>query len=128
MTSPACTHDLQFKTGVTNSDICNGPGSSTGVCGETMDFINFYYMEFCWFDGNPFLFLMIMAVIIFLIFRYLSTVVDEYIADGIEKISDALGQSEALAAVTLLALANGAGDAILLDQPSGYIRYIYQNF
>ena len=81
-------------------------------------------MEFCWFAGNPYQFLMVMVVIIFLIFRYLSTVVDEYIADGIEKISDALGQSEALAAVTLLALANGAGDATPLDQPAGYTCYI----
>ena len=30
-------------------------------------------------------------ICIYIIFRYLSTVVDEYIADGIEKISDALG-------------------------------------
>ena len=91
-----------------------------------MDFINYYYMQYCWFDGNPYQFIMIMVIIIFFIFRYVSSVVDEYIADGIEKISDALGLSEAQAAVTLLAQANGAGDvitAIVAGGSAGGVNY-----
>lgn len=52
------------------------------------------------------------VIVIFLIFSYTSIAVDEYIAEGIQRISDALGFSESLAAVTLLAFANGAGDVI----------------
>jgi sodium/potassium/calcium exchanger 6 len=63
-------------------------------------------------NGNTPLLLLIYVFGIFLIFKYTSIAVDEYVADGISKISDWLGMSESLAAVTLLAFANGAGDVI----------------
>jgi len=50
--------------------------------------------------------------IIFLIFRFISSTVEEYIASGITYIADYMELSESLAAVTLIALANGAGDVI----------------
>jgi len=59
------------------------------------------------------------CIAVFLVFKYTSIVVDEYIAEGIQRISDALGLSESLAAVTLLALANGAGDVITALVASG---------
>lgn len=65
-------------------------------------------------------------VIIFLIFKWTAIVVDDYIAEGITKVSDALKFSEALAAVTLLALANGAGDlitAIVAGAEEGGVSY-----
>jgi sodium/potassium/calcium exchanger 6 len=49
---------------------------------------------------------------IFLIFNYTSVIVEDFVAPAIEDITEALGISEALAAVTLLAFANGAGDVI----------------
>lgn len=51
-------------------------------------------------------------IVIALIFRNISAVVEEYLAPSITYISDWLKLPEALAAVTLLALANGAGDVI----------------
>lgn len=42
----------------------------------------------------------------------ISTTVDEYIAPSITQISEYLELSDSLAAVTLLAIANGAGDVI----------------
>jgi sodium/potassium/calcium exchanger 6 len=51
-------------------------------------------------------------VLIYLIFRFISATVDEYIAGGITVISEYLGMSESMAAVTLLAFANGAGEMI----------------
>jgi len=50
--------------------------------------------------------------LIFLIFRFISSTVEVYIASGITYIADYLELSESLAAVTLIALANGAGDVI----------------
>jgi len=55
----------------------------------------------------------------YLIFGFISATVEEYIAGGITYLSEYLGLSEALAAVTLLALANGAGDVITAIVSSG---------
>ena len=63
-------------------------------------------------DGNIYIFSVIVLVGIFLIFRYICDVVDEYIAETLIYITKWLKFTEALAGVTLLALANGAGDLI----------------
>jgi len=42
-----------------------------------------------------------------LIFRFISAVVEEYVASGITFISEYFELSEAMAAVTLIALSNG---------------------
>ena len=57
--------------------------------------------------------------IILLIFRFISATVEEYIASGITFISEYFELSEAMAAVTLIALANGAGDVITAIVASG---------
>ncbi len=69
-------------------------------------------MLFCAMDGGLYYFLPVAICIIFYIFRFISSTVEEYIAGGITYIAEYLKMSEALAAVTLLALANGAGDVI----------------
>jgi len=46
------------------------------------------------------------------VFRFMCDVVDEYVAEALVYLSKALKLSEALAGVTLLALANGAGDLL----------------
>ena len=45
--------------------------------------------------------------IILIIFRFVAATVDEYIAEGITYMSEYMELSEAMSAVTLLALANG---------------------
>lgn len=57
--------------------------------------------------------------IILLIFRFISATVEEYIASGITFITEYFELSEAMAAVTLIALANGAGDVITAIVASG---------
>jgi len=83
---------------------------ATKVCSG--DFVNFFKTFYCDFDGQLWAQILLMVVLIFLIFKYTAIAVDEYIAEGITIISDALNFSNALSAVTLLALANGAGDVI----------------
>lgn len=65
------------------------------------------------------MFLPVSFFIIYLIFNLTSAIVEEYIASGITFISEYLKLSEALAAVTLIALANGAGDVITAIVASG---------
>ena len=67
---------------------------------------------YCWLEGNWILALFLSLILIFLIFKFISAVVEEYLAPSISFISDWLGLSEPMAAVTLLAFANGAGDVI----------------
>lgn len=106
----ACTHhDLIYKHHST-ADLCKI--STEEICASLQGLINFFEFYWCTLNGNTPAVLLIYAVAIFLIFKYTSIAVDEYVAEGISKISDALGFSESLAAVTLLAFANGAGDVI----------------
>jgi len=49
---------------------------------------------------------------IFIIFRFIGSVVEGYLAPAIAYATDWLKLSEAMGAVTLLALANGAGDVV----------------
>lgn len=80
---------------------------------------NFYSVYFCAFHAESYIFLPAFALSVVLIFKYTAIAVDEYIAEGIQRISDAIGFSEALSAVTLLAFANGAGDVITALVSSG---------
>lgn len=64
-------------------------------------------MFFCVFDAKIYFFLPVAFLMIYLIFGFVSATVEEYIAGGITYVSEALELSEALAAVTLLAFANG---------------------
>ena len=52
------------------------------------------------------------TLIIFWLFVFICKVVDDYIGEALLFISNSLGMSDALAGVTLIAFANGAGDVI----------------
>ncbi len=56
--------------------------------------------------------MIITIIIIYLILRFISKTIEEYICPGIITISDAANLSKNLSAVTLIALANGSGDVI----------------
>ena len=79
-------------------------------CAKEEDLINFYSLHFCLMNGSSFSLIIFSVLFITFNFRWLSVVVEEYLAEGITRISSYLGFSEALAACTLLAFANGAGD------------------
>jgi solute carrier family 24 (sodium/potassium/calcium exchanger), member 6 len=82
--------------------------------------VNFYAVSWCIFGGTlQYLYYPISVLIIFFLFRFISSTVEEYIAPGITYISETLKLSDSLSAVTLLALANGAGDVITALVASG---------
>ena len=73
---------------------------------------NIFQTYWCIFGGLLYIFLPLVICAICIIFKYTAIAVDEFIASGIQRISKTIGLSESLAAVTLLAFANGAGDVI----------------
>lgn len=58
-------------------------------------------------------------VSLFLIFKFICALVDQYIAASIEFICNRYKINDALAGVTLIALANGAGDVVTAIVASG---------
>ena len=66
----------------------------------------------CTLKGNLFIFIPFAITILFLSFRFMTTVVDEYIAEAITYIVKITKMSDAVAGVTLIAFANGAGDLV----------------
>ena len=107
---PKCTHQALIYKKHTNAQLCEF--STMQSCASTQGVINFFQFYWCTLSGNLAALLLIYIVLIFLIFKYTSIAVDEYVAEGIKKVSDWLKFSDSLAAVTLLAFANGAGDVI----------------
>ena len=117
VSSLQCSHKDLFRHGFSNEFLC-----STGaqvICAESFSKVNMLEVFWCYLGGHYIIFFPIAIVIIFFIFKYTSVVVEEYVAEGIQKISDFLKFSESLSAVTLLAFANGAGDVITSLVASG---------
>lgn len=75
-------------------------------------FINFFKIYQETLHNNTYLFMTLAIMIIVVLFKSICQIVEEYIAPAIVYLSDRLKLSEALAGVTLLAFANGAGDVI----------------
>ena len=99
---------------------------SSTTCSSLESLINFFTFYFCDLNQMTWLYLIILLFLVLLIFRFMSLIVEEYIAPSITYISNWLKMSEALSAVTLLALANGAGDvitAIVASSSPGGISY-----
>jgi Ca2+/Na+ antiporter len=63
-------------------------------------------------NGTLVAYIPISLLIIILIFRFVSFTVEEYVTEGMVYISEYFKFPNALAAVTLLAISNGAGDVI----------------
>ena len=111
-----CTYDNIFDSSLTWEQRCD---DLKLVCGEKQDFVNFFDLFICRLNGNLFMMVPLAILALFFIFRFICTLVDEYIGASITYIQKWLGLSEALAGVTLLALANGAGDVVTALVASG---------
>jgi sodium/potassium/calcium exchanger 6 len=126
--SNQCTHDNIFGPSAKYklpSEQCTHYGK--GICKDPEDLINFYQIHFCLLNGSSFGLICFALLFITFNFRWLSILIDEYLAQGITRISAWLGFSEALAAVTLLAFANGAGDVFTALVASGKTNGVFYN-
>jgi sodium/potassium/calcium exchanger 6 len=106
-----CNHQYIYNSGkVPPSNRCTIVAKS--YCTNEEDLINFYSLYYCLLNENLLLFLLSCFIIIFINFRYLAHVIDDFCAEGLTRISKWLKFSDELAGCTLLAFANGAGDVI----------------
>merc|ERR1712166_1681714 len=90
-----------------------------GACAEQQDFMNFFRLFLCGFNGNLWIMVPFTIIVLYFIFKFICALVDEYIAASIEYIVEEYKISDAFAGVTLIALANGAGDVVTAIVASG---------
>jgi len=81
--------------------------------------MNFFKLFLCGMDGNLWIMVPFTIIVLYFIFKFICALVDEYIAASIEYIVDEYKISDAFAGVTLIALANGAGDVVTAIVASG---------
>lgn len=111
----ACTHADVFAFIGSSADKC---AVISSACESTQSLFNFYKFYYCHVN-NPWAMAVILCLIIFSIFVLIYEIVDEYMVPAVLCIVKTLRMSDALAGVTLLAFANGAGDVITALVASG---------
>lgn len=105
-----CTYANFWSTSLTTSQKCNQ--LALGSCQEDESIVNFFALFWCYLDESAAAYIIISILLIFLIFKFISGTIEEFCAPSIQYLTKWLNLSEALAAVTLLAFANGVGDVI----------------
>lgn len=83
-----------------------------GSCEDVQEMVNFFAFFWCYLDSSIAAYSILSIFFIFLIFKFISSTIEEFCAPSITFLCEWLKLSEALAAVTLLAFANGAADVI----------------
>ena len=119
-----CTHEYIYRFSMDSDEMCKH--LVNGLCDQNQEFINFIEMFWCDFKGNIWVQVLFSLLAFFIIFKYISITVEEYIADSIQVISSAIGLSDSLAALTLLAFSNGAADVmtvLIASEAEGGISY-----
>jgi sodium/potassium/calcium exchanger 6 len=112
-----CDQATIFSTILSNEDKCK---LLSKVCAENQEgLINFYEIYLCYFQGSNAFFGLCSIITILLCFKVICSTIEDYVAPAIVFLSRFLELSEALAGVTLLAFANGAGDVITAIVASG---------
>lgn len=104
-----CNHKTLIDPAISLIDKCK---ILSPICAETQSAFNLFEVYFCTFNGRSLLFTLVAILAIILIFKFICSVVEDWIAPAIVYLSTWLGLSETLAGVTLIAFANGAGDVI----------------
>jgi len=119
-----CTHEYVYSYPVDADEMCRH--IINGLCDGNQSFVNFIEVYWCDFKGSLSIQLLFAVLAFFVIFKYISITVEEYIADAIAGISSFIGLSDSLAAVTLLAFSNGAADlmtVLIASESEGGISY-----
>lgn len=74
--------------------------------------MNFFKPYFCGIDGNNYITIFLILLLLIILFKFICTTIEEFVAPAIVYLCEYLNLSESLAGVTLLAFANGAGDVL----------------
>ncbi len=81
-------------------------------CSADYSVFDFLRMHYVWLAGKDYLIYLIIAALLVLLFFNIQLIADDYMAETIGSISRELRLAPSLAAVTLIALANGSPDII----------------
>ena len=82
------------------------------ACADQTDYLNFITFYYCDIDQNVPLIILVCALFVVVAFQFLGTTADNFLSESLEVVAAKLKISDAIAAVTFLALANGAADCI----------------
>ena len=88
-------------------------------CSEKFSFSNMVDIYYRSFDENAILIFMVILVIYPILFMSIATVADKYLSSGMQDLAKRLRLSPTLAAVTLIAFANGAPDVLAAFSSAG---------
>ena len=113
-----CNHQSIFKNGFNPELVCMRILEEQ-LCQKEFNIVNFIEIFWCELYGNYWIMMPFAMLILFIIFKYISITVEEYIAEAIQAISDKLGLSDSVSSITLLAAANGAADMMTVLVSSG---------
>ena len=120
-----CSHESIFRHGFDPAAVCLRIMESH-LCKEEFKLLNLMNLFWCKLDGSYLIMMPIAIIALIIIFKYVSITVEEYIAEGIQAICDRLGMTDSVAAITLLAVANGAADmmtVLVSSESEGGISY-----
>lgn len=76
---------------------------------STLNFVDFYYRKT---ESNAILTFLLILILFPVLFMYVAEIADRYLAVGMQSLSQKFNLSPAVAAVTLIAFANGAPDVM----------------
>lgn len=117
MGDPSCTReDIHNFQNFNYSDACSFVQAVCADQVQALDIIGFYY---CGLNESIPLMIVLGALACFAIFHFLATTTENYLAPALSLVAEKFRFSEALAGVTLVALANGANDVIVAFAAGG---------
>ena len=76
-----CSHEDIFSKYHSTGYLCNEVAMK--ACAESQQMFNFFQLYWCDIDGKLWIMMLITLFLIFIIFKYTSITVEEYIAEGI---------------------------------------------
>lgn len=88
-------------------------------CADNFGYINWVDVYYRSFDENAILMFLIILTTYPLLFMSIATVADKYLSNGMQDLAKRLNLSPTLAAVTLIAFANGAPDVLAAFSSAG---------
>lgn len=121
-----CVFEANYPEGQEYQWQCDVISENSCALNGNFDRYNFFSVLFCSFSGNIAAYVIVSVIIIFLIMKFISATVEDFVCPGITYMSEKMKMSESLAAVTLVALANGAGDvitALVAGSSAGGVSY-----
>lgn len=119
-----CSHKYLFMDHHTPSWFCNE--AALRVCAHEQEYINFFEVYWCDLNSNNFIMIVLLLMCMVTVFRFLSIVVEEYIAEGVENIAHWLHIPENFAAVTVSCASISAAEIItslVASEMEGGISY-----